>query len=78
VTEGAAAHHRDVRPVLVEQHLVALAGRVPHHEGEEPEVPLRVAGDQVVTLEMEGGQVSVVILEPLAHQVAPNRGVVLY
>ena len=37
-------HHRDIGPILVELDLVALAGRVLDHEGEEPQVPLGVAG----------------------------------
>ena len=69
------AHHRDVRAVLVELDLVALTGRVLDHEGEEPEVPLGVAGHQVVALEVEGGEVAVIILHPLAHQRRAGPGV---
>ena len=44
-------------------------------EGEEPEVPRRVAGHQVEPLEVEGGEVAVVILDALAHQLGAGVGV---
>ena len=75
LAQGPAPHHGDIGPVLVELHLVPLPGGAPDDEGEQPEVALRVAGHQVVPLEVERGQVPVVILDPFAHQVHTRLGV---
>ena len=70
--EGQARvmHHRDIGPILVELDLVALAGGVLDHEGEEPKVPSVSRATKSYSLEVEGREIAVIILEPLPHQAA--------
>ncbi len=68
-------HHRHVRPVLVELHLVALTSGVPDDEGEEPQISLGVAGDEVESLKVEGGEVAMVILDSFSHERGARLGV---
>src|SRR5262245_31431944 len=61
-------HHRDIGTVAIELDAIALADRVLDDEGEEAEVSLGVPRDQVESLEVEGREVAMVVLEPLSHQ----------
>ena len=70
---GARVHHLHVGPILVELDLVALARGVAADEGEEPEISLGVAGDEVVPLEMERREIAMVILQSLTHQLSSSR-----
>ena len=72
---GAGIHHGDVGAVLVELDLVAVAFGVGEDEGEEAEVAGGIAGDQVVALELEEGEVAVVVLDAFAHQFVAVFGV---
>ena len=54
--EAPGPHHRHVGAVLVEGQDVAAAGGVLLDEGEEAEVPLGVAGDEVVAAEVEAAR----------------------
>ncbi len=47
------------------------------HEGEELEVALGIANDEVIPLEVERGEIAVVILKPLAHQGGTGRRIEL-
>ncbi len=66
---GPGVHHLDVRAILVEFELVALAGGIPADEREEPKVPQGVERDNVVAFEMKGGEITVIVLQSLTHEV---------
>ena len=63
-------HHVHVGSVLVKLDLVALARRVLNDERKQPKVTLGVSRHQIILLEVKGGEVAVIVLKPLAHQIA--------
>src|SRR5579875_628048 len=65
---GATVHHLDIGTVAIELDAIAPANRMLDHEGEETEVARRVPRNQVIAPEMEGREIAVIILKPLAHQ----------
>ena len=71
--QGPRPHHRDVGAILVELHPVAEVRGVPDDEGEEAQVARGVAGDEVVTLQVEERGIAVEVLDALAHQLAEGR-----
>ena len=61
-------HHQGVGPPLIELELVAIVAGMGPHEGEQPQVPRRVAGTQLEQLQVPETQVAMVILDRLAPQ----------